>query len=158
MRGNLDELVISDAMRLYGNTILRIATSVVGNRTDAEDVFIDVFFTLWKQNKSFESEEHKKAWLIRVAINKAKNVSKQAYNRYKASLCENHPSPEIEPEIDLQKALNLLKPLDRIIMFLHYYEGYTYCEVGKLMGMRENTVRSNAQRAREKMKNFLSKV
>jgi len=150
--------MITNAMKAYGNIVLRVATSVVGNVTDAEDVFVDVFFALWKAGNKFESEEHKKAWLIRVAINKAKNVIKQAYNRYKALLSENHPASEKKPDIDLRKALNILKPIDRAMLYLHYYEGYTYCEIGKILNMRENTVRSSALRAREKMKKFLSNL
>jgi RNA polymerase sigma-70 factor (ECF subfamily) len=161
----LEESLIADAMKKYGNSVLRVAVSVTGNLSDAEDVFSDVFFALWRCGKVFSSEEHQKAWLIRVAVNKSKNIRKQAFNRYRAEPIEHfgesafsevYPnSPYSDTARELNEAMSKLKPKDRAIIYLHYYEGYTYGEIGRMLGMRENSVRSKALRAREEMKGFL---
>jgi len=144
-------------MDKFGDMVLRVATSVCGNKGDAEDVFSDVFFALWRLNKQYSSDEHLKAWLIRVSVNKAKNVRKSAYNRHKAVLHENIFAEDnsFENSLDVQNALEKLKPRDRAVVYLHYYEGYSYQEISKIIGLKEGSVRSVAKRAREEMKELL---
>ena len=153
----MDEGLIADKMKAYGNSVLRVAASVTGNLSDAEDVFSDVFFTLWRTGQTFLSEEHCKAWLVRVAINKAKNIRKQAYNRYKTTMPDNVAAAQNQPCNDVTKALQRLKSCERAVVYLHYYEGYGYGEIAETMNLRENTVRSKALRARAQMEYFLSK-
>lgn len=57
----------------YGDMILRLAFSCLKNREDAEDVLQDVFVKLIEHHPRFESDEHEKAWLIRVTINICRN-------------------------------------------------------------------------------------
>ena len=152
----MDERLIAVLMKKYGDSVLRVAASVTGNLSSAEDVFSDVFFTLWQLQKTFESEGHLKAWLIRVAVNKAKNVKNQAYNRYKTALFENIPATEAQRDYDVEQALARLKPIERAVVYLRYYERYTYVQIAEMLNLRENSVRSKALRAREQMKGFLS--
>ena len=153
----MNENLLSDAIKIYGNSVLRTAVCITGNLQDAEDVFSDVFFAAWQADKPFESDKHFKAWLIRVTVNKAKNIRKQAHNRYKAELTENIPYPDMEEKsgFDVPCALLRLKPKERAVLFLHYYEGYTYGEIASMLKMREVSVRSKALRARAHMKDFL---
>jgi RNA polymerase sigma-70 factor (ECF subfamily) len=152
----LDERFLATAMEKYGDSVLRVAASITGNLPSAEDVFSCVFFTLWQLKKTFSCEGHLKAWLIRVAVNKAKNVKNQAYNRHRAELNESVAATEMEPNCDVPKALARLKPAQRAVLYLHYYEGYTYAEIATMLNLRESNVRSVALRARGQMKNFLS--
>ena len=63
------EVDVGDAIDTWGDTVMRVAQRVTGNTADAEDVFQTVFMRLFKSKDRIESEEHLKAWLIRVAIN-----------------------------------------------------------------------------------------
>ncbi|MCL2861690.1 MAG: RNA polymerase sigma factor [Firmicutes bacterium] len=150
------ENFLKEVMDKFGDTVLRVAVSVCGNLSDAEDVFSDVFFTLWRINKSFSSAEHLKAYLIRIAINKAKNIKKSAYNRHRATLHENIFTEFPEKNLDVQNALEKLKPRERSVIYLHYYEGYSYAEIAKMLSIREASARSIALRAREEMREVLS--
>jgi len=151
----LDESFVAEAMKNHGDSVLRVAASVTGSLPNAEDVFSDVFFTLWRLKKTFEHDTHLKAWLIRVAVNKAKNVKMQAFNRHKAQLNENIPAPDNRLDYDVPKALARLKPAERAVLYLYYYEGYTYGEIAAMLALRESSVRSKALRARAQMKDFL---
>lgn len=62
-----------DALDTYGNAILRCAYSYLHNMADAEEVLQDTLLKLLTAAPTFESEEHKKAWLLRVATNLSKN-------------------------------------------------------------------------------------
>jgi len=157
--GNLDETDVAKAMKDYGDIVLRVAKSITGNREDSEDVFSDTFFALWQKVSSFSSSTHLKAWLIRVTINKAKNIVKSAYNRYKTELTENIPFIEKEvtmSEARVKKAMLSLKPADRAVIYLYYYEGYGFEEIAGMLQMRVNGVRSKISRARLKMREMLS--
>lgn len=153
----MSERHIAEAIKKHGDSVLRVANSVTGNRSDAEDVFSDVFFALWRYNKAFLSAEHLKAWLIRVAVNKAKNIRKRAHNRYKAGLHDNVAATDIpnDSNYDVAKALEKIKPDERAVLYLHYYEGYTYGQIARMLDLRENSVRSKAMRARSQMKGLL---
>jgi len=153
----LHEKFFNDTIAKYGDTVLRVATSITGNLTEAEDIFSDVFFVLWQSKKDFESEEYLKAWLIRVAINKAKNQKRLASNRYNVELNEAiAASKDKEVISDIDEAMSRLEDVEKAILYLHYFEGYSFVEIAKMMDLPDATVRSKAKRAREAMKEFLS--
>ena len=64
---------IADIVEKYSDLLLRVAFTYMKNISDAEDMVQEVFLKLVKNYPSFESDEHKKAWLIRVTINLCKN-------------------------------------------------------------------------------------
>lgn len=151
----MHESFVEAAMSAYGDTVLRAASSVTGNRADAEDVFSDVFFALYRQHKVFYSEQHLKAWLIRTAVNKAKNVTASTWSKRRDELDENIPYHDVYADDEVLQALQKLSKAERAAVYLHYYEGYSFQEIAPLLGMREGSVRSTAFRARAALKQLL---
>jgi len=153
----LNESFIEKAMKNFGIFVLRAASSITGSLSDAEDIFSDVFLALWQHDKIFDNEEHLKAWLIRVAINKAKNLKKQAFNRYRATMHDNIPyKDESTIKKEVNDALQQLKPNERAVVYLHYYEGYNFEEIGKILGIGKTSARVKAMRGRNKLKELLN--
>ena len=111
--------VFTLAVQRYSDTVYRTAVHNCRCTADAEDVVQDVFEKLLHYNGIFESEEHLKAWLLRVAINR--------------TLPENY----------------------RNAIYLHYYEGYTTAEIGRMMAVPTNTVLSWLRRARAQLHTML---
>lgn len=68
-----------DAVKKYSQTAVKVSFSYIKNILDAEDITQEVFLALMQNKIIFESEEHLKAWLIRVAINKYKNHIKSSW-------------------------------------------------------------------------------
>lgn len=69
----MNKLEVESTVEQYGNMVYRIAMiHCAGKKEDAEDVFQETFLALVRCRKHFESEEHLKAWLIRVALNQCK--------------------------------------------------------------------------------------
>ena len=64
---------IDEVIEKYSNMVYRIALAQMKTKHDAEDVFQDVFVRYISKPRVFESEEHRKAWLIRVTINRGKS-------------------------------------------------------------------------------------
>ena len=145
------------AVDKYSTLIFRISFCHVKNKFDAEDVVQETFLSLLKAQPKIESEEHLKAWLIRVAINKCKNLHKATSRRKNVAFDEglaasyNFDSNDIE----MLDCLDRLKPLEKDILFLHYYEKYSAKEIGEIVGKKESAIFKKLQRTREKLKEFL---
>jgi len=141
----------------YHGMVFRLAFSCIGNRFDAEDVVQEVFIRLYRQNKMFSNDDHKKAFLIRVAVNICKDMQKSAWFKRRAPLDESIPSHDNinENESVLEEYIKELKPNYRAVVFLHYYEGYTTAEIAKMLRIPESTVTTRLSRARNQLKTQL---
>ncbi|EPZ38884.1 MULTISPECIES: sigma-70 family RNA polymerase sigma factor [Anoxybacillus] len=148
---------IQRAMDEYGNMVLRLAYTYMRNEHDAEDVFQDVFIKLYEHMDRIQSEEHMKAWLIRVTANVCKNKLKWfAYRKVDAYEEWLHSSDvDANDYFEVMSAVTSLPTKYREVVHLFYYEGYQTKEIAELLKKRESTVRSLLARAREMLKNKL---
>lgn len=145
---------IQHVLNKYSSMLIRLAFTYTKNVTDAEDVVQDVYVNLIQRGMGFESEEHEKAWLIRVTINKCKNRLKSAWNRCNIPLNEDISYlPEEESEV-LTTVLNL--PVKyRTIIHLFYYENYSIKEISKMLKRSPGTVGTWLARGRKLLKKEL---
>ncbi len=90
MRRDLEQIV-----REQGDMVLRLALAHTGNRTDAEDVFQEVFIRLVRSLDKIESEDHLRYWLIRVTINRCKSLFSSAYEKYRLKSCRKQRRPQM---------------------------------------------------------------
>lgn len=116
-------------VREYGDMVYKLAFSYTRNKNDADDIFQEVFLKLIKSNPSFESEEHRKAWLIRTSINCSKKHFTSAFMRHTVPLSSDIPFETPEENI-IDEALKKLKPKYRTVIHLYYYEEYSTDEIG----------------------------
>lgn len=145
-------------MTTYGNNILRIAYSYLHNMNDAEDVLQDTLIQFIKKQPPFETTDHEKAWLIRVAINISKN--KITYNSIRKT-DELSETLSINEEEDLSFVWNAVKQLPlkySEVIHLYYHEGYSTAQIASLLSKKDSTVRSLLQRARIKLKDILKEA
>lgn len=149
----IDEEEINRIVRSYSDMLLRIAIQYVRSKETAEDCVQDCFLKLIKK-KAFKSEEHLKAWLIRVTINRCKDELKSSFNQKVSRLDEDYASP-LTKEDSLMAELNRLSPLEQNIIYLYYYEKYKLKEIAKIYKKTENAVTIMLSRARQKLKEFI---
>lgn len=142
----------------YGNSVLRLAYSYLHNLSDAEEVLQDTLVQFLKTAPALESPRHEKAWLLRVAANLSKN--RLDYNRVRRAdeLNEELAAEEREDLSFVWEAVKVLPPAQREAVHLFYHEGYTTAEIGKLLGRREATVRSDLRRGRARLKEVLKEA
>ena len=81
------------AVETYGDMIFRVAYSYLKNRPDAEDVMQETLLKLYQEDSRFESEEHRKRWLIRVAVNQCKSTLRSTWLRRTVPLEEQTDTP-----------------------------------------------------------------
>ena len=137
--------------------VYRIACRYVKNPTDADDVFSEAFLAYFKKERTFESEEHRKAWLIRVTINCAKDLLEQRSHlqQYQEETMTDQPAPDSSAYMDLYAAIEQLRPEYREVIKLFYLDDLSVREIAQILGKNENTVKTQLSRAREKLKTLL---
>ena len=135
----------------YSNMIYRLAMARTGNIEQSEDVYQEVFLRLSKKMPDFQSEEHEKAWLIRVTINCSKNALGSSFLKHRAELDENL-SFETPERHEIYYAVQQLPIKYRTVIHLYYYEDYSIKEISKILHTNENTIKSRLARAREALK------
>jgi len=145
---------LSADVSAYRLGIYRLAFSCMGNRFDAEDVVQDTFLRLFQQKKNFSDEEHKKAFLIRVAINRCKDMHKSAWFKKRVELDDCIPADDYlnKSENILRDYIIRLKPRYRAVIFLFYYEEYSVAEIAGILKMSETAVTTRLSRARKQLK------
>ncbi|MDE7228902.1 MAG: sigma-70 family RNA polymerase sigma factor [Oscillospiraceae bacterium] len=156
-----------EVMRHYTPTVYRIAFTRLGNAADAEDVSQDVFVRYFKADLTFESEEHRKAWLLHCAVNCANSFASSAWKRHNRDLEGLEQIPDersveesaerSEARESVLKAVMQLPPKYRTVVYLFYFEDLSTMQISNVIKVRESTVRSQLSRAREQLKKMLKK-
>ncbi|MBQ8116463.1 MAG: sigma-70 family RNA polymerase sigma factor [Lachnospiraceae bacterium] len=142
----------------YSDMVYRIAMRYVRQPADAEDVYSEVFLRYFRKLRTFESEEHRKAWLIKVTMNCAKDLltQKLSYDEIETvQIPEAEKGPDKEELLDLRNAMEGLKPEYREAISLYYLDGLSVKQVADVMDRPENTVKSLLMRGREALKKEL---
>ena len=154
----MTEQQLCDAMDTHGNTVFRLALCRLQSIPDAEDVYQDVFLRLYQQTWTAEADgQHMKAWLIRTTINRCADMQRFRIRRDVISLesAGEVAVAEEQFENELWMAVNELPPKFRVVVHLHYAEGYSTDEIAEILRIPAVTVRTRLRRARMKLKELL---
>ena len=159
------KLTLEQALTNHQNSVFKAAFYICRNYQDAEDVAQDTFLAYYSSNDQFESEDHIRAWLIRVATNKAKNLKTSFWHRNRMSLpdltswLETHAPVDVDnldqDSEEIFAAVMGLPDKCRIIVHLFYYEDYSVKEIAEVLEIKESTVKSQLHRGRTILKNVL---
>lgn len=152
MRQSLEELV-----ERYQKSLYLAAFHVCKNAEDANDVVQDTFVQYYTSQKQFHDEEHLKAWLLRVAINRARDITRSFWRRNKVSIEEyTEAIPFQEPEgRDLVRAVMKLPEKYREVIHLYYYEELSVREIAGLLKVSESGVKMRLSRGRSFLRDVL---
>lgn len=145
------------AIERYSDTVRRLCAVHLKNDADTEDIFQTVFLKYVLSSVSFESEEHEKAWFIRVTINACKDLLKSFFRRHTVPLDELTERPaEPPPDYrDVWEAVFSLPQKYRDIVYLHYFEEYTAPEISRILGKNVNTVYTLLTRSKQMLREKL---
>ena len=142
------------AIDRYADLVRRVCMIHLKNHTDTEDIFQTVFLKYVTGTTEFESEEHEKAWFIRVTINACKDLLRSFFRSRTVSLDDLLEQPDQVPEDhrEVLEAVLALPDKYRDVVYLHYYEGYTAPEIGTILHKNPNTVYTLLTRARDELR------
>ncbi|MCL2150807.1 MAG: sigma-70 family RNA polymerase sigma factor [Coriobacteriia bacterium] len=142
-----------DIMLRQESRLLRAALAVLGNRAEAEDVVQEAFVRLWLKAPQFDSEQHQAAWLMKVTVNLCRSRLRLHWWSRTVSLLDDYPAADDEQQ--LLEQIAKLPARYRLVLHLHYYEGYSSPEIAQITGQAESTVRQQLTRARRLLKDVL---
>lgn len=147
----------------YSKAMYNLAYRILNNREDAEDITQEAFVECFRNIESFRFESTFGAWLKKIIVNRCVNQIKK--KRIDLTLCETLPSIIYEEDEEviydtgkIFKSIEFLPDGYRIILTLYLIEGYDHSEISQILGISESTSKSQYSRAKEKLRNILSKT
>ncbi len=148
---------VNMAVEKYSNMIRRLCMIHLKNYADTEDIFQNVFLKYVLSSVTFESEEHERAWFIRVTVNACKDLLKSFFRSRTVSLDEllEQPAALSEDNREVLEAVLALPEKYKDVVYLHYYEEYTAPEISKILGKNVNSVYTLLNRSRQILKEKL---
>ena len=140
----------------YADAILRLSYAYLKNTQDAQDVCQTVFVRLLTEPRDFESGEHERAYILRMAANACKDLLKSPWRRRTCDLeaCAQVPAPETS-DGSVLAAVNQLPAHYRSVIYLFYYEGYQASEIGEILGVPTATIHTRLARGRARLRELL---
>lgn len=143
----------------YGDMLYRICILMLKNHADAEDAVQETFIKYIQKEPVFTSSEHKKAWLITVSANKCRDMLRKRGRTEDESeeILKNIAVNENEDCSGILEALFELPEKFRIVMTLHYVEGYKVEEIAKIIGKSSSAVKMRLQKGRTLLRDIYKK-
>ncbi|MCI9068863.1 MAG: sigma-70 family RNA polymerase sigma factor [Lachnospiraceae bacterium] len=148
---------VERAVERHSDTVRRLCMIHLKNHADTEDIFQTVFLKYALSSVLFESEEHERAWFIRVTINACKDLLKSFFRRRTVPLDELVEQPaDLSPDHrEVFEAVLSLPQKNRDVVYLHYYEDYTAPQIGRILGKNVNTIYTLLARSRQMLRERL---
>ena len=144
----------------YSDLLYRICFLILKNEQDVGDVIQETFIQYMKKHPDFESEEKKKAWLIKVSQNKCKDFLRFHKRHSYVPLDEVEDilmgTSDVEPSYkdQLEEIWELEYKLKSVVI-LYYIEGYSIKETAQMLAISESACKKRLERARNKLKEML---
>ena len=154
----MNDAEFTEDVKKYGDMLFRLAYSCTGNMSVCDDIVQETFIKYYRLGKDFDSEEGKKAWLIRVTINSCHNHTRFWWHSRRSELTDTesaHEHGDSDELIALRDALQKLRPIYREVIHLYYYEGFTTGQIAKMLRVSTSAITSRLQRGREILKKYL---
>ena len=142
---------VRNAVLKYSDMLYKICIVILCNEQDVQDAIQDTFCRYMEKKPQFRDEEHEKAWLIRVATNISRDMIRFRIRHPKVSIDELENSLVAPEQKETLRELLELPVKQKMVIYLHYVEGYHIKEIADILGITEGAVKMRLQRGREQM-------
>jgi len=151
----------NECVNLYADNVFRFIVKNLRHEEDAKDIVQTAFEKLWR-NLETVNVEKSKSFLFTVAYNQMiDHIRKVKRINLKEDFSDDQRvqhMPAQNLRKTLEEALSRLSDIQRSLVMLKDYEGYSYEEIGRITGLNESQVKVYLHRARIQMKNYLVKL
>lgn len=137
----------------YSDLLFRTAYFQCKNRCDSEDIVQETYLRYMKKRPNFKNEEHEKAWFIRTTINLSKDYLKSYWVSKTAELNSDIPCM-MESDYELMDTISRLPQKYRLVIQLHYIEGYSLKEISEILKKKPGTIGTWIDRAKKEIKKW----
>ena len=132
----------------------RVSFGILRNRQDQMDAIQEAVIRAWENIYRLQKEDYFETWLTRILINKCYDILRARGRSVSLEQIADSPAPDTSNR-DLHDAIRSLEPDLRILIVLHYMEGYKLREIAAMLKLPMNTVSTRLMRARRKLKEAL---
>jgi len=155
-------VILNNDHRAYGKLVTKYQSEVRsllikltnGDKSLADDLAQDVFIRAYKYLKSYKATASFSTWLYRISYNVfIDNCKSKKYTPDCQDYVE-EVNEDISSSIDLQNALKVLKPNEKIAVLMHYEKGFSHSEISRILKLPLGTVKTNILRAKEKLNKY----
>jgi RNA polymerase sigma-70 factor (ECF subfamily) len=145
------------AAEKYRDRLFAAAFHICRNAADADDVVQETLLRYHKTDMEYENEEHLKAWLLRVAINQAKNVNRSFFRHRIVPLEDYMETLTFDSGDSENLFLEVMRLPEkyRIVIHLYYYEEYSVRQISQILGISDSNTKIRLARGRAKLKEKL---
>ena len=143
---------IEKAVHLYANRLFKLCFLLLGNHADAEDAVSDTFYRYITKSPNFQEEEHRKAWLFKVAKNICQDVHRLRKRNQPIHVDDLSNYCTDEKDILFLEEIMSFPAKYKTVLHLFYIEGYKTNEIAQILSISSSAVRKRLQYAREKLK------
>ncbi len=145
-------MTIEQMVLEYSSMLYRICVVMLGNEADAQDAVQDTFCRYLERAGNFTDKEHEKAWLIKVAQNRCRDMRRFRLRHPQVDIAEITAGYEDPEYSEVLTELISLPLTIKSVVYLHYIEGYKVAEISKLLGISVNAVKKRLQKGREMLR------
>ena len=155
---------IEELIKTYQTSLFSASFAILKNTEDANDVVQETFIAYYKLKKEYESEAHLKAWLLRVTVNKSRDLRRTYWFRNRQDLnwedlnlteADTLIKDENDKAKELYRSIMNLPETLRVVIHLYYYEDLSVKEIATILKVTEASVKMRLSRARKQLKNTL---
>lgn len=136
----------------YKDDVYRLAVSYTKSKQDAEDVCQNVFLKLMRQQNIDPGKE--KSWLMQVTANECRSLLRSHWWRTTVPM-EEALTIRVPDTSSISETLMRLNPKYRVVLYLHYYEGFSSSEIAQLLKISQSAVTTRLSRARRDLKKLI---
>ena len=140
---------VREAVEEYGDMLYRICLVMLRNKADAEDAVQDTFIRYMQKAPAFSSDGHEKAWLIKVAANICKDMLRQRNRTAELDEDALNTLTAADEDSHILEALTQIPEKFRIVLTLHYIEGYKVNEIAEMIGKTSSAVKMRLAKGRK---------
>jgi RNA polymerase sigma-70 factor (ECF subfamily) len=148
---------LADLLDAHGREIQAVAYLILRDRADAEDVTIETLLTAFEKGGSIRDDRSLRAWLLRVATNKALGLRRSGSRVIQLDLAPDRVAPgnladDAVIHVSLLRGLEVLPPAMRAAVVLRYYADLRVEDVAAALGKSPNTIKAQLQTALDRLR------
>lgn len=151
--------------KLYSRAMYNVGYRITGNEEDAEDVLQESFISAFRNLESYRGDASFGSWIKKIVINKAINVLKKRKwelmpEDKEFDVPEEESEQEYLPSLSVDRVRDAIQRLPdgyRSVLSLYLLEGYDHQEIAEIMNISESTSKSQLNRAKNKLRELLTK-
>ena len=145
----------SDMYKQHAKSLYGVCLMYLKNKDDAEEAVSESFVRLMENAPEFESDAHAKAYLTRTAVNICKNHLKSGWRKNTVHDEDVMMYMTTSEEESVMEEILSLPPKYRVILYMHYYMGYSTKEIAVIMNLSQSAVLSRLSRGRNRLRGIL---